>query len=678
MDVTNFIALCKKSFREHPSPAPKSQGGYKAVYSEAREKISNPQDISAIVKRLSQELVINHYRDNLDYERYIPVLQSIREAARKDIEAIPCPTETDWPDLIKTIIRNRSELHYFSTPQNPSLEAPLHNFARAYVLLKREEIEFIETNNELCISEKSYDRINTLVDNICTSTGGKNLIAGLAKILSKTYNPKLKRFTELRNVSLTERPLGPAIPFGYLVALTAKYASKKGYKNTDEFEHLFQLTTSLVSTFEIQPNSQWETLYVPNEAILKFVRDNILYDNLVGLHQTNHNYAKDLINYLLTAYKDSSITSFGASVRDTGKAALSILSLAKTKSFKHASENEITNKARIQKEKTKRILENLLSAPANKELDFPPRSLNTDHYFKPAIAANKNYIIYPKSISALGCINAVCHSITHPNEVRSGRNEDELGLKIEQFLRNTMISKGIKVIHGKYHISKGKELEADMICEDENTIYIFEIKKKVLTREAQSGNEADVLKDLAKSILATQFQAMRLESELKKHGHLTLTSDNTEKTIHWNNRKVKRISVSFHDFGAVQDKTFTMKLLQAAMQIDVHHPDPTEDKKLDSWRAEASQIRALAEESGEIGADHQMPFHNSLAVSIPQIYTLLENSITPDEFFKHISYLISNTTGTRSLYSEILNNQRLIDHSRTNTACEHQPDQSTT
>lgn len=678
MDVTNFIALCDKSFREHPSPAPKSKDGHIAVYTAARNNISNPNEVWAIVRRLSQELVIKHYRERLDYQKYNSVLNSIRDAARKDLKAITSPPETNWPAIIETIIGNRSELHHFSALPHPSLEAPLHNFARAYLLLEKVGIKFTETKNELCISEESYDRINRLIGDICASTGGQKLIADLAKKLGKVYIPKLKRFKEHRNVSLTGHPPGPAIPFGYLVALTAKYANKKGIKNNNESENLFQLTTSLVTIFEIQPYSQWETFHLPNESILKFVRDNILYDNLAGLHQTNHNYARDFINYIRTAYKDSEITSFGTNVREISKAALATLSLAKTKSYKYASENEIIKKAKIPEEKTKLILENLLSAPANIELDFPPSSLNIDHYFKPAIAANKNYIIYPKSISALGCINAVCRSITHPDEVHSSENEKVLGLKIEDFLREAMKSKGIKVIHGKHYISRGHVLESDMICEDDNTIYIFETKKKALTRKAQSGNEADVLKDLADSILATQRQAMRLQSELKKHGRLTLKSDNKERTIHWNNKKVKIISVSFHDFGAVQDKVFTMKLLQAAMQIDVHHPDPTEDEKLNSWRDEASKIRALAEESGELGPESQMPFHNSLALSIPQIYTLLENSLTPEEFFKHISYLTSNTTGSRSVYSEILNNLNLIEHSRSRAACEQAPDQSAT
>ncbi len=681
MDVTNFIALCDKSFREHPSTAPKSKDGYEAVYSEAREKISDPQDASAIVKRLSQELVIKHHRDKLDYEKYMPVLQSIREAARKDVKVTSSPAETDWPDLIKTIISNRSELHYFSAPPAPFLEAPLHNFARAYVFLENAGIKFIEINNELCISEESYDRINTLIDNICTSTGGQKLIAGLAKKLGKVYNPKLKRFTELRNVSPADKPRGAAIPFGYLTAIITKYSNHNTNKEHDGFEHLSQLITILVSTFEIQPKSQWETLHTPNEAILRFTRENILYDNLVGLHQTNHSYAKEFISYIHKEYQNRQIVSADSKLTDTTRTALSILSLAKTKSFKYASEAEIAKNTKIPKEKSEKIIKNLLSTPAreiNKNLEFPPSSLNTDHYFKPAAATNKEYIIYPKSISALGCINAICRSITHPNGKHSNTNETELGIKIEEFIRRKMTEKGINIIHGK-QCEKGKDLEADMICEDEKHIYIFETKKKVLTREAQSGNEADVLKDLANSILATQFQAMRLEQELKKNGHLTLKNNNNEKTIYWKNRTIRRVSVSFHDFGAVQDKIFTMSILKAATQSNVHHPDPKEDKKLNDWRDKALQIQKIAKDSGEIGTKNKVPFYDSLAMSIPQIFTILENSLTPKEFFQHISYLVCGNTGGRSVYAEIANNQHLVEHSRTKVlVTEHQPDQSAT
>lgn len=322
---------------------------------------------------------------------------------------------------------------------------------------------------------------------------------------------------------------------------------------------------------------------------------------------------------------------------------------------------DIVLKTGIAEFKIRKILDllSLQSNIVNAKLRFPPSSLAIDHYFKPVIKIGNNYKIFPKSIAALGCLNTVCNSITNPNGKWSNPLDSELGYAVEDFLRNAFISKGIKIFHGD-RAGGESDLEADLICETDDTIFIFEIKKKGLTRQAQAGDEVKLLIDLADSVLATHVQAMRIENILKNHETLTLVHKDTVHHLRLSERSVQRISVSLHDFGALQDKTVLQSLLTIATHTDMRHPVSSEDKKLEKWRSNSKELRRLAEENGELGVTGRMPFHNSLFMSIPQIIMILEQSENEFDFFKHVKSFVSSSTGSRDTYTEFVNRLNFI------------------
>lgn len=53
-------------------------------------------------------------------------------------------------------------------------------------------------------------------------------------------------------------------------------------------------------------------------------------------------------------------------------------------------------------------------------------------------------------------------------------------------------------------------------------IFIFEVKKKGLTRKAMAGHGADLLVDLAQSLMKAHEQAYKAEMHLVKQGEITL------------------------------------------------------------------------------------------------------------------------------------------------------------
>ncbi|MGE6139852.1 hypothetical protein [Aeromonas rivipollensis] len=387
-----------------------------------------------------------------------------------------------------------------------------------------------------------------------------------------------------------------------------------------------------------------------------------LYDGFVGIAQTKGSYASALISFIQVQFSDSEYISQGVKLKDLTRTAAAIISLAKTKDFHKIQTKKIAQKARISEIKVVSAMEELLSisaGKANSKLRFPPSSLDIDHYFKPAIKNGNDYIIFPKSIAALGCLNTVFYSIANPNGKWNNPLDSKLGYAIEDFLRNEFTKKGIRFVNGD-RVNGKPDLEVDLICETNDCIYIFEMKKKGLTRHAQSGNDCHILADLADSVLATHVQAMRIENALKNNEELTLTYQGVQQRVCLNDRKVLRISVSLHDFGAMQDKIILQRLLTVATQSNMIHHDPSEDKKLNNWRKYSAELERLATDNGEMGDEQKIPFHTSLFMSIPQIIMVLDNSDSSDKFFKQINHFVSMTTGSRDTYKEFLHIKSLV------------------
>lgn len=663
MDDMTFVTICDRFFNSHEVAEYRTRSGYEKVYEKARQQLSDAGQVLSAVIYLRQKLVILHHHNKLDYSKYTPVLDSIREVARRELDpSLTALPETNWDQLIRIIIENRKELHFFESETPAQLESKLHTFAYSYLRLKNFGVKFVENDYKFYISDNSYKLINTEIERICREYGGEQLLSALVDRLGRTYSAITGRFMEYRQVSMGTTEVHAAMPFGYLLAIASKYAGTRGNKNPGLLERLLMLVADIIVVYEIQPYSQYEAMYVREEGLIEFIRTNILYDNFVGVAQTKASYATSLIKLLQTKFDGAGYESFGVPVKDVTRVALALISKAETKKFTTVSAKDLALKTRMPEFKVAAAMDELLSVASgvvNSGLQFPPSSLDIDHYFKPAIKVGKVYKVFPKSIASLGCVNTVCASIALPNGKWANEVDSELGYAIEEYLRRAFVDKGINIAYGD-RFGGDSDLEVDLLCETDEDIYIFEMKKKGLTRQAQSGDEGKILADLADSVLASHFQAMRIENVLKNNDCLQLVHKGGKQTVRLNNRQVQRISVSLPDFGALQDKTVLQRLLTIAALSNVSHPNSTEDKKLRKWRDHSEKIKDLAMANGELG-ENRMPFHNSLFMSIPQIIMILDKSDDASEFFKHIKSFIGMTTGSRDTYTEFLNRLTFLD-----------------
>ncbi|RON41812.1 hypothetical protein [Pseudomonas brassicacearum] len=666
MTLEDFIHLCGTTPPTDSDSARRSADrDYAKAYQLIRNKLQG--DATLLFKKfnlLQKKLAIWSIKNNSNHNHYLRVLNCLSESVRGyTSENEGLGEEPNWSEAISLAVQHRHAFHWFDSQAPTDFNDQIYEFALAYANLEKYGVQFTERDHELYISEESFELIDTKIHEHCKLIGGKNLLKTVFHYLSPEYKSGPGRFVGLRQILVNKQATKANVPYGYLLAIGARHLGDKGKKeHNDEFLSLLMLCRDLTTIFEIQIYSQWETLYLPPHKFIRFLQESVWYDNLISFSQIKSQHAKLILTRLSKSFIERNLRSNELQLRDIHRVANSLIDLAKDKVASSANIRTIARHSKIQEYLVEKIMKEFLSfqpGEVNTTLEFPPVSDDIDYYFKPAVAMNGEYYLYPKSLCSLGALNSVLNVISAPNKQRSQQNDILLGYEVEDFLREQFRKKNIKIAYGAKKDKNGAdEFECDLLVETDKTLFIFEIKKKGLTRKAMSGDEVSLLSDLADSLMFSHKQAMNIEYQLKTNTSLELIHKDEHSTVTLGERRIKRISVSLNDFGALQDKISLQKILLHATDTTLNHPEEKIDKELKKWREYTTEIRRLAIINGEYdGKGH--PFHDSFFMSIPQIMTILSHSENCDEFESDMLLLNSMTLGTRNFYREYFHGQKI-------------------
>jgi len=659
MIIEDFIKFCDQAPTLEKGLTPDlSFGDYDQAYLAVRRQLGN--DIHLLASKLlllRKKLAIWSIKTKSDATFYLRVFNCLFESARTSTEHEVLSNEPDWEKAVSTVLHYRHVFRAFSLNTKEEFDPKTYEFALAYTKLESFGILFHEVKYEIHIQDESYALINSEIHKYCKNIGGKNLLKTLFELLSPEYKSAAGRFLSLRKVKINHELRTADIPYGYLLAIGARHIGDKGTKNNENhFVSLILFCRDLTTIFEIQPYSQWETMFLPAEKFIIFLQETVWHDNLISFSQLKAQHAKLLLARLSKIFIENELQSDDLKLRDINRVATALIDLSKDKLAIGVSPATIAAQAKVQVHLVKKIMDNLLAYRPNNvntTLTFPPVSNDIDYYFKPAILLKDKYYLYPKSICALGALNSVLRTISFPNNKQSQANESALGYELEDLLREQFEAKGFNISFGdRRNISAENDFECDLLVETSRAILIFEIKKKGLTRKAMSGDELSLLEDLADSLMFSHMQAMRIERQLKDNHSIELVHKGKSRTVSLNGRKTKRISVSLNDFGALQDKVGLQIILRHATDTTLNHPKKKDNERLEEWRKFTSEIRRLAELNNEYDPHSGIPFYDSFFMSIPQILTILSDSKSCDEFESRISLMSAMTHGTRDFYRE--------------------------
>jgi hypothetical protein len=242
-----------------------------------------------------------------------------------------------------------------------------------------------------------------------------------------------------------------------------------------------------------------------------------------------------------------------------------------------------------------------------------------------------------------------------------------IGLRIEEYLDSKLSEKGIISNRGEYSagIIQG---ECDLVIETDDTIILIEAKKKVLTRNAKSGDDISIILDLADSLLSSQLQAGKTEILLRENEYLQLKDRNGKiYDLVLNGRNIERISMTQLEFGGFQDRTVLRQLLLALIthNFGTYSSEPTILKKFKKLEKKQIEWRTQYQELTKYYSRYK--FFNCWFLSLAQLLEIINRSEDSNSIMTLLKSMRSVTTGSLDFYKELLNGINMKRINETNT-----------
>jgi CRISPR/Cas system-associated endoribonuclease Cas2 len=494
------------------------------------------------------------------------------------------------------------------------------------------------------------------LERLITQYGGIHLANAIQGVLTKSgrYDSVQKRFHIIVAGDMMGEKKNPSVPFGYLFSLAQKHphlGTKAAAHQTDAKLHqeIFELSTNIVAALDVEVYNVWETEFRTGSALVKLMRDLVVYDSNFKIAQTRSTDAKIILNGLFdwiagSAYETSipvkEIINFGRGL---------------CKLIENKNTSVIVNRSQLKKlsQRSCITLGKLLdifshpATPPNANFLLPTDGDKADAETRPLIRLDRNRYWLPLQGSVLG---AVVEAIRDYYRRSSPSFERELGDKFEAFVKALLSSRSIPIRCGKYREKKGVEPEIDVAIESTDLISLIEIKKKPLTRKAMIGSDFDLLIDVWQSLFDSQIQALRHEINLRRNGQIAFT-DGT--VLQYASQEFERISVVLTDFGSLQDKRTIDQILRFFSSARFSCSEADKNAKLLELNKKCeSFVRLYDEWIALIGDQPNLPFLGCWFLSLPQLLLLLDDVNSAADFAKNLQATKCVTFKTMDFYFE--------------------------
>lgn len=650
MDIVRFIEVCDGVIdRQDALQRLSSKEAYEALQQAAAGVV---KDVCFGVTALRKHLAIRVERGTIKKDPYLSILAVVHDAVRSG-DLPHEEAEINWERLVELVLSASTSLHWFRERSAEKFTDQEVALAPACLRLSRLGIVISEDDIEVKISGDSHALIQSEISQAASAVGEN---------LEPSYHQPFGRYLFGRKVSVGSTTIFPVVPWGYLIALGIKHlADKQQVGSEQKFDHLVSLLRDLITVFEIQPYSMWSGLFLNENRFLPHLQETVLHDNLVAVQQISGRHAKLILNWLTKPFIAGQHESYGVRLKDALKVALATIDLAHAKQMSKISLEKISRQAGLRKDLVSSVLSKVLEFPeraSNRELNFPPSSERVDSNFKPLFRYRDGYLLLPRPVTALAAMNAVLNMISRPNDVRDSELDKSLGEVLEEFIRAQLRASGVPVYTGDIQ-SDGRDTlgECDALIETPKSLFIFEVKKKGLTRKAMTDAGAQLLVDLGDSLMQAHEQAYKAEIHLRRTGRLKLKNkQNKEVTVELGDREVEKASISLTDFGGFQSRSVLQAILATAIDLDYKAADEKEDRRLKDWRKSVKALRQYV-----IDEQPERPFWNSSFLSVPQILTMLEQVESADDFFEEATRGRWMVYGLQDFYSEYVESLKMAN-----------------
>lgn len=615
-------------------------------------------------RSLATDLIREHVILDAPLDPYFEVISHLKDALQARPNE-PSEIDGDWRAAIQAA-QDHVKISSYKTVEHRHMFAREFAVAEAARFLKQQGYSIRLDPGFIALEEIAEKSLVARMEELIDHLGGLNVARKIFAEISPVFNVDLQRYHLIPHIS----PMGggqPQRPWGYLLQLAVKHIDgQKPYLDLDKHWHyLLDLVTAYAAVIDVQPYAPLAYMNFDAKHLLKFIQEQALYDSIFRFPQLRASDIVKLCRGALGFLDFEKRTSGGWTINEAFEVINYLIDPVRDiRGPAMVAEKDVRRALpHVSKEVVATLLGDVLAHPTegpnqgfSRPTDAPSdKSKGADFYLKPLIRRPGNrYLIVDRSICGWGYVEALLTAL-RPGDKQL---DDRVGTAIETFLKDELSSRGVPTISGDYDLA-GEHGQCDLVAVTPQTLIFMELKKKSLTRRARTGVDADLLLDLAGSLLAAQAQAGWHELRIKNAGALDLTSTGIQQHLSLDGRGIEKIAVGMQDFGSFQDRIMLEKFMVATLNANFGSPDPAYAKRFKSINDSLQEIRDQYAATHQGKTEVRQPFFNCWFVSIPQFLVMLDEVTDADTFRRTLWKYRHMTTGTSDLYFEISNMRRL-------------------
>ncbi|CAI1055920.1 hypothetical protein [Serratia quinivorans] len=652
MNYELFLHLCDERVSNVTYPQINSNDGY------IKMKNISGDDIYLVREKLiylQKKIIYEHVVNERPLNPYIAYVNVLLDGVRDNTKTKEQGNYSSikWDDIISVLgeIKETNMLMRASTNYE-DIYAKHFDFSRSCARVIKKGFPIVEKEDVFYFDETYHHQLTLEIDRLAVSVGGCNILHAVFECVSNSYDSSQKRFHTFRSLSMgSNRPL-PAIPWAYLIALGTKHSNSLGNsENESNIQELIELLTDIVSIFELQDYTPYESWYVDHHGLTRFLSDGIVFDNLFCIAQMHSGYVSEILDFLVNSAEFKNVRSHGFLIGKIYNSSLALLNKSLEKQITDISFNVAKKTLNLGTKKSSVMINNLLlNQTPNKSLGFPPKSTDIDNNFTQLIPFKENYLLLPRPLSALAFLNSTLNAIIAPDGERNKDNDAMLGHVIERFIKDKLNHYSIAYRSGNFVSNDGLVSgESDLTIETENSIIFIEIKKKGMTRLSMSGVDYSILSDLGGGLIHATSQCFKAERVLRCDGEINIEGS---PPLIYKSQRIFKIALTLYDYGSFQDRMTIRSILNNSLGATFKGSDAKIDKKLDNWKDHINELSEHIQKLKHFGQLDDEPFHSLFFMSTPQLLMILEDKVSSEGIDKALRTLSSVSHSTRDFYKE--------------------------
>lgn len=530
-------------------------------------------------------------------------------------------------------------------------------FARSMLALKKFRFKFQLINGNFEISDFERNRIFEAID-FRLKKNGVIAIKSVLQNLYKNYDRASQRYVFERVSTI------PLAPWGYLfkIALKSIENCKRAPGQKKAWDEAVEIATHYSVLMKWQEYSKIEMPMQSEKSTINLMQRIVVADQVYSLVQTNPEDVCEILSGVLLPIENKDHFKKCCTTNYIVIAKI-LIELSKNVGFTVFNSKLIFE--HYLNTLPKHEIDNLLlelsfdKKEINKYFTGPHQAIEVNYLFRPFIRINsESYAFIDPYLCSLGFFEAAL------SKFRSVKiKENQIGDYLEKFISNKLNQKNIThLVNKKYLIPasirkelnvRRKEAECDFIVETSDTLILIEVKKKGLTREAQSGDSLAVAIDLIKSFSKAQAQANWHELMLKRQGFIEFKCGTK---LYLNERKIEKISISLNDFLSFHDGQLIQKVFRELINKQLNCdllPDLSNQRRKDleeinDTLAEITKQYA-APEFSEYFKKRWILF-NCRFFNVFQLLEIFRNSDSPESFKKTVFFTRNASSGGRDWF----------------------------